>query len=98
MATPEKAVKDAVKKILATSGAYFFMPPANGYGRAGIPDIVACHKGKFLSIECKAGKGKTTALQEKEMAAIRDAGGKTLVVNETNIPDVHWALMELEIK
>lgn len=91
--TPEARVKNAVKKILATSNAYFFMPPGTGYGRAGIPDIVACKNGHFVAIECKAGSGKTTALQERELADIRAHGGDALVINESNIDDVK-ALME----
>lgn len=74
-----------MKKILLASNAYFFMPPANGFGRSGVSDIIACNKGKFLAIECKAGKGTTTALQERELAAIREAGGTALVINENNL-------------
>lgn len=86
--TPEAKVKEAVKNILKTSQVYFFMPPGTGYGRAGIPDIVACHHGHFIAIECKAGKGKTTALQDREIADIKAHGGTALVINETNIEDV----------
>jgi Holliday junction resolvase len=94
--TPEAKVKANVRKVLEVSGAYFFMPPANGFGRAGIPDIVACKKGKFLAIECKAGRGKTTALQEREIARIKAAGGKALVINEHNMADLHASLEEIE--
>jgi hypothetical protein len=38
-----------------------------------------------MGIECKAGTNKPTALQEKEMADIRKAGGVTFVINETNL-------------
>ena len=93
--TPEAAVKAKVKKMLDLWGAYYFMPPANGYGRAGIPDIVGCHNGKFFAIECKAGKGKTTALQDRELTRIQEAGGVAIVVNETNLPDVHKLLEKL---
>lgn len=84
-ATPEKKVKDAIKKILTTSEAYFFMPFGAGYGRAGVADLCCCVRGKFVAIEAKAGKGKTTALQERELQAVRDAGGIALVINEVNI-------------
>lgn len=87
-ATPEKKVKDAVKKILDTRGVWHFSPASNGMGRAGIPDIICCVRGYFLAIECKAGKGKTTALQEREIDAIHEAGGVAIVVNETNIQTV----------
>lgn len=91
-ATPEKKVKDAVRKMLAEFGIYHFMPPANGFGRAGIPDIICCYNGRFIAIECKAGKGKTTALQDKELAAIRTAGGMTVIVNELNLEELRIKL------
>jgi len=87
-ATPEKKVKDAVRKLLVEFGIYYFMPAANGFGRAGIPDIICCFGGRFIAIECKAGKGVTTALQDRELAAIRTAGGMAVVVNETNIDEL----------
>ena len=92
MAAPENKVKMAVKKLLETSHVYFFFPSANGYGHAGIPDIIACHKGHMLGIECKAGKGKTTALQERELQKIRDAGGIALVIREDNMDELQKVL------
>lgn len=88
--TPEKKVKNAVVKILKEYGAdlYYFYPVMGGFGAAGIPDIVGCYRGKFFAIECKAGKGKTTALQEKNIAQIREADGRVMVVNEDNIQEV----------
>lgn len=80
--TPEGKVKSAVKKLLALHGVYYFMPGANGYGRAGIPDIIACVNGRFLAIECKAGKGTTTALQDREMNLITASGGMALLVSD----------------
>ena len=80
--TPEKRVKDKVKIILDQMGVWHFSPASNGYGRAGIPDIICCVNGSFLAIECKAGKGDTTALQDREIAAIRRANGVAIVVNE----------------
>lgn len=86
--TPEGAVKAKVRKILVEEGVYYFSPAANGFGRAGIPDIICCVQGFFLAIELKAGKGKTTALQEREIAAINAHGGQAMVVNENNINEV----------
>lgn len=91
--TPEKKVKTAVKKLLDSMGIYHFSPYMAGMGRAGVPDIVACYKGRFLGIECKAGKGKTTALQDRELAAIHTAGGFTFVVRETNIDELVESLL-----
>jgi Holliday junction resolvase len=86
MATPESKVKAKVRATLTALGNYHFMPPSNGFGRAGIPDIVGCRSdGRFFGIECKAGKGKTTALQERELERIEQAGGIALVINENNV-------------
>jgi len=83
-ATPEKKVKKVCTDLLTKHGAYYFYPVTGGYGRSGVPDIVVCHRGRFLAVECKAGNNKPTALQEAEMAKIRAAGGDALVVWEDN--------------
>lgn len=86
--TPEGKVKAAVRKVLVEEGVYYFSPPGMGLGRSGIPDIICCVQGFFLAIEVKAGKGRTTALQDREIDAIRANGGVALVVNENNINEV----------
>jgi len=93
--TPEKKVKTKVVAILKELRAYYFYPVAGGYGASGVPDIVGCYNGKFFAIECKAGKGKTTALQEKNIAQIIATGGKAIVVNEENIDHVRYLLGEM---
>jgi hypothetical protein len=90
--TPEKKVKAAVRKILMRLDIYHFMPPGMGLGRSGIPDIIGCYQGRFIAIECKAGKGKTTALQEREIAWIKDAGGFTFVAREDNLEQLEQEL------
>ena len=84
-ATPEKKVKDKVKKFLDSIGAYHFSPMTGGFGRSGVPDIIVCLKSKFIAIECKANGGKTTMLQEKNIDAIRVNKGIAMVVDENNI-------------
>lgn len=83
--TPEAKVKAQVRRHLVELGAYYFSPVTGGYGGSGVPDIVGCYNGKFFAIECKAGRGKTTALQDRNIALIHTAGGKAIVVNEENI-------------
>jgi hypothetical protein len=94
--TPETRVKRKVSDILRKYEAYFFFPASNGFGRAGIPDIIACYRGQFIAIECKAGKNITTALQRRELSAIESAGGYALVINETNIEQVEAVLQQLK--
>jgi Holliday junction resolvase len=79
----EAGVKREVRKLLAKHGWFVWMPPANGYGKAGISDFHALRDGKFLAIETKYGGNTTTALQAKFLDNIGLAGGWAIVVNET---------------
>lgn len=90
--TPEKKVKREVAKVLDAYNVYYFYPATGGFGRSGVPDIVACFKGHFIGIECKAGKNTTTALQDRELEKIEAAGGRSMVINEDNIQVVRTVL------
>ena len=93
--TPEAKVKAKVREILKKSGAYYVMPVTGGYGKQGAPDFLVCFMGKFIGIECKAGRGALTALQAKNLNSIEDAGGYSLVINESNIVDVDHLLTDI---
>ena len=86
--TPERRVKNHVRKVLAAAGAYYVMPVTGGYGNSGAPDFLVCLKGMFVGIECKAGRNKPTPLQEKNLRQIVEAGGVCLVINEDNMNDL----------
>lgn len=103
MATPEGATKHLIRKWFATvNNSWFFMPVQMGYGKAGVPDFIACMPttitqdmvgktmGAFLGIEAKApGKAKnTTKLQELTIQEIKDAGGFAFVVSSEEELDV----------
>lgn len=90
--TPEGKVKKKVLEMLTSNGAYYCMPVTGGYGRSGVPDIIACLHGKFLAIECKAGDNKPTALQEKALADIQKAGGSAMVINEDNFESLEFVI------
>ena len=94
--TPEGKVKKQVKKVLDDVGAYYFSPMTAGYGRSGVPDIIACVKGKFIGIECKAGKNEPTLLQKHNMKLINQSGGLSIVVNEGNIESLLTLVKEIE--
>ena len=86
--TPEAKVKRVVAQQLREIKAYYFYPATGGYGKSGVLDIVGCYKGKFFGIECKAGKNKPTALQEKNLKDITESNGIALVVNEANMHNI----------
>ena len=92
--TPEGRVKAKVKAVLASAGAYYVMPVTSGYGSSGAPDFLVCYGGRFVGIECKAGKGKPTGLQIKNLQSIEQAGGQSLIVNEFNVVNLVNLLRE----
>jgi len=94
--TPEKKVKIKVKKILDKLGAYHCMPATGGYGANGVPDIIACYKGLFVGIECKANGGKATALQLKHLSDIQTAKGFSIIIDERNVDMLESLLRHLQ--
>lgn len=93
MATkPEVKVKKQIKALLEKHKAYYFTPVTGGFGSSGVPDFVACIKGKFVGIEAKAGNNKPTALQDRNLAQIMDAGGVSIAVNEGGIEQLRLLL------
>ena len=95
-ATPEAKVKKKVTEQLKKLNAYYFYAFTGGYGSSGVPDIIGCYRGYFFAIECKAGKNKPTALQEKQLREIVKAGGEAIVINEENVDEVTAWLLRLE--
>lgn len=83
----EKAVKAQVKKILdaCSSASWWFMPPANGFGRSGIPDFVGCVHGHLFAIETKSGSNTLSPHQMREIEKLVQAGAKVWVVREASL-------------
>jgi hypothetical protein len=85
--TPEGYEKDDICKYLVSLASWHFRPFMSGYGKSGVPDIVACvpmtitpemvgmRVGIFTSIEVKREGKAPTALQNTRMAEIKDSGG-----------------------
>ncbi len=63
-------------------------------GRRGVPDVLACFRGRFVAIEVKAPKGRLSVAQEAELEAIREAGGIAIVARE--LEDVQRGLREVD--
>lgn len=81
----ESHVKDAVKAICKAHKAYYYMPVPTGYGRMGVPDFLICRRGRFIAVETKFDSRPTTAHQDRELQAIRTAGGEAYVVNQWDL-------------
>lgn len=80
--TGEKDVKARIKALLTKHGWFWFSPPANGFGKVGIADILALKAGVFLAIEVKFGRNKPTAPQIAFCNSICAEDGFAFVVNE----------------
>ena len=88
MGKPENALQRAcleflhLRGIMAwrnNSGAYKVGKRYIRFGTQGSGDIFAIVRGRFLSIECKVGRGKETADQKLWAAQVVDAGGVAIV-------------------
>lgn len=54
-----------------------------GFQKSGIPDIIACIKGQFVTVEVKATNGRPSELQKLNTHRIRDSGGKGVFLYPT---------------
>ena len=96
----DNTVKEAdlittIKKYLATLPETFAWKEHGGqYGTAGIPDIIVCHRGRFIALEAKVGKNTPTKLQTMTIEQIRKTGNTTTIVR--NIADIKTIISELE--
>lgn len=79
---------------LKGKGAYYVKYFGNSYSQVGVPDILACYKGRFIGIEVKNETGKTSPLQDYNLASIKRAGGISLVAR--SVEDVSKVLDEID--
>lgn len=75
----EKSIVKAIIQLLKARGAWYVKYHGHRAGRAGVPDILACFRGRFIAIEVKQPTGRTTKLQDMELAALERAGAVTVI-------------------
>ena len=84
--TPEGLVKTKIKRILNERNALHFSPYMAGMGVAGVSDIIALYKGRFIAIEAKSdATKKPTELQKKFLFSVEVNGGLPLVIHKGNL-------------
>jgi hypothetical protein len=94
--TPEGLVKTKIKKILNEYNALHFSPYMAGMGVAGVSDIIALYKGRFIAIEAKADSTKRpTELQKKFLNSVVDNGGVGMVIHKDNLDDLKKLLEDI---
>lgn len=100
MPTPEGAVKNWIKtKILKKyPEAYIYVTHVGQYGKRGVPDLVMCILGLFVTVEVKTVNGKLTPLQEVEGRRIEKAGGIWMCIygrNEDALEELYGQIEEV---
>lgn len=88
MSTPHAKLRKEITDWLGSIGAYYVCTNSGGYGRKGIPDILACIRGKFVAIECKVLPDKPSPWQMRELKAVQGADGISIVAHK--IADVQY--------
>ena len=90
----EKGIVNKIQKYLRTLPECFSFKEHGGmYGRAGLPDIICCYRGRFIAFEVKTDTGKLTTLQESTLRKINAAKGHAYKV--TTLQEVKEILENL---
>lgn len=92
----EKKFEKEVEKYLTSIGVYQAGFPSEkmeadqigwftkiwggGYQKSGIPDLLLCVNGIFISVELKAPNGRPSALQKMNTARINQSGGIGIIL------------------
>ena len=71
----EAMLTKSVRQLLSAAGIFHWKNFGGPMGQPGVPDILACHKGRFIGIELKAPNGKVSDQQTEFLKRINDAGG-----------------------
>lgn len=91
----EKQFENKVKKYLKAKGIWHVKYFANSFTPVGIPDVLAVVNGKFVAIELKAEKGKTSPLQDYNIKEIERCGGIAIVLRPSGFEDFKKLIEEL---
>jgi hypothetical protein len=91
----EKDIVTAILRYLkSVPGCFAWKEHGGMYGTAGLPDIIACFRGRFIAFEVKTTSGKLTKLQEITLQRITEAKGYAFKV--TSVGEVRKILERLE--
>lgn len=93
----KKVVQDIKKFLIANYPGVWEKIHGSGYQRAGISDLIGCHRGRFIAIEVKTPKTKNNVseLQKKFIRDVQEAGGIAFVAWDV---DMVKEVMEKEFK
>lgn len=93
--TPHAKLRKEITDWLTSIGAWWMCTNSQGYGRKGIPDILACVGGAFVAVEVKVKPDKPSAWQTRELNGVEKAHGESVVAY--SLSDVHNKLTDAGI-
>ncbi len=78
----EKQFENKVKQFLKQfpSSIWFTKIWGGGYQKSGIPDLICCVNGIFISVELKASNGQASELQKHNVMKINQANGIGIIL------------------
>lgn len=76
----EANLQRRIQRALKAEGAWVVKYHSSAVTRRGIPDLLICHRGRFIALEVKLPGGKPTEHQQAELDAIASAGGGVAIV------------------
>lgn len=95
MGAKETNLTKKIENWWTKQGALVLKYHGNNFTRQGVPDLLICYDGIFISIEVKVGDNKPTPIQIEMMRRIEeDYQGIAFWVNETNWEELCSANME----
>lgn len=92
----ETHVKKAVKKLLDDHDWYWWMTPANGFGKSGISDICATKHGMFMAIETKLAPNKASPMQKAFLRSIASCEHFAFIVSDKTLDAFAMFLTNLD--
>jgi len=84
VARREKAIVNAILRLLRSHAAFAEKIHGSAMQRAGLPDIMGCHRGQFFGLEVKRPGQDATDLQLEVLREISASGGISAVVRSVD--------------
>ena len=95
----EKNLENVVKTFLKARGHWYVKYwGGGGYTRKGVPDLLVCCNGIFVSVELKASRGKPSPLQVRELLRIRESGGIAVLLYPKDLEVFQHLIIAIEDK
>ena len=87
MGQAENRITKKIKDYLTSRGIFHVKYFANTFTKAGIMDILACVRGKFVGIEVKTDVGRLSEIQKHQAEQLKKSGGLWYCVRPNNFDD-----------